>query len=63
MNSFEKDGSLLIEMEYADNGNLAQLINLRREHKKMFKEKDILEVLSQITDGISYMHSHKILHR
>ncbi|KAF2905521.1 hypothetical protein ILUMI_00654 [Ignelater luminosus] len=43
MGSFERDGSLLIEMEYADNGNLAQLINLRRERKKMFKEKDILE--------------------
>lgn len=63
MGSFEKEGSLLIEMEYADNGNLAQLLNLRRERKKMFKEKDILDILSQIAAGLSYMHLRKILHR
>lgn len=63
MGSFEKDGSLFIEMEYADNGNLAQLVNVRKERKIYFRETDILDIMSQITSAISYMHYHKILHR
>ncbi|KAK4880879.1 hypothetical protein RN001_004198 [Aquatica leii] len=43
LGSFEKDGSLFIEMEYANNGNLAQLINLRKERNRVFKELDICE--------------------
>ncbi|KAF5280124.1 hypothetical protein FQR65_LT15073 [Abscondita terminalis] len=63
LGSFEKDGSLFIEMEYADNGNLAQLINLRKERNKCFKEVDLVDIMTQITSAMAYMHSNKILHR
>ncbi|KAB0800909.1 hypothetical protein PPYR_05263 [Photinus pyralis] len=63
MGNFEKDGSLFIEMEYANSGNLAQLINSRKERNYPFKEADIVDIMMQITSGISYMHSCKILHR
>lgn len=58
--SFEQDGVLMIEMEYADGGNLAQL--LTRLSRPM-PEKDILSMFYQIAAAINHMHSHNILHR
>ena len=58
--SFEKDGYLMIEMEYADGGNLAEFLakqNIRME------EKDILDILYQMVSAIRYMHAHHVLHR
>lgn len=50
-------------MEYADGGNLAQLINNKKTHNEIFTEKGILMILAQITAAVSYMHASKILHR
>ena len=58
--SFEKDGFLMIEMEYADGGNLADF--LARQSVRM-EEKDILDILYQMVSAIRYMHAHHVLHR
>ena len=58
--SFEEDGVLMIEIEYADNGTLAQ--HLAKQEKSM-DEKDILLMFQQIVAAIRHMHSHNILHR
>lgn len=50
-------------MEYADGGNLAQLINAKKNKNEIFAEKSILNILSQISAAIGYMHTNKILHR
>ncbi|XP_064212141.1 serine/threonine-protein kinase Nek8 isoform X1 [Tribolium castaneum] len=63
LGSFQKEGSLVIIMEYADGGNLAQLINAKKHKNEIFTEKSILNILSQISAAISYMHTNKILHR
>lgn len=47
-------------MEYADGGNLSQVINDTCNH---LPERYILNVFEQITSAISYMHSENILHR
>ncbi|GFO11680.1 serine/threonine-protein kinase nek8 [Plakobranchus ocellatus] len=58
--SFEEDGVLMIEIEYADNGTLAQ--HLAKQDKPM-DEKDILLMFQQIVAAIRHIHSHNILHR
>ncbi|PAA63245.1 hypothetical protein BOX15_Mlig000192g1 [Macrostomum lignano] len=58
--SFEEDGVLLIEMEYADGGTLAQYLSDCREP---LSEKDALYYFQQIVSAIHHFHSHKILHR
>ncbi|GIY41712.1 hypothetical protein CDAR_428491 [Caerostris darwini] len=58
--SFEEDGILMIEMEYADGGNLAQYL---AQMKSFIEEKDILLLFKQIVSAIKHMHDHNILHR
>lgn len=58
--SFVRGEILYIEMEYADEGNLAQVINESTEH---LPERYVLNVFEQMTSAISYMHSESILHR
>ena len=47
-------------MEYADEGNLAQVIN---ETSDYLPERYVLNVFEQMTNAIAYMHSENILHR
>lgn len=58
--SFVHGDILYIEMEYADEGNLAQIINDSSEY---FPERYVLNVFEQMTSAIAYMHSKSILHR
>ncbi|XP_035231974.1 serine/threonine-protein kinase Nek8-like isoform X3 [Stegodyphus dumicola] len=58
--SFEEDGILMIEMEYADGGNLAQYLS---QMKTPLDEKEILLLFKQIVSAIKHMHDHNILHR
>lgn len=60
--SFIKCNTLLIEMEYADGGTLAQVIANRRQ-KDFFPERYIIAVFEQISSAINYMHTENILHR
>lgn len=60
--SFIRNDTLLIEMEYADGGTLAQRIHDRQPNNR-FAERYILTILEQITSAINYMHGESILHR
>ncbi|XP_058123307.1 serine/threonine-protein kinase Nek8 [Anopheles ziemanni] len=53
---------LLIEMEYADGGTLAQLL-AERSHGEPLPERFVLNIFEQLVSAISYMHSQSILHR
>jgi NIMA (never in mitosis gene a)-related kinase len=57
---FEEDGKLMIEMEYADGGTLAQYLAGR---EKDLEEKEILLLFQQMVDALCYIHSNNILHR
>ena len=58
--SFEKDGVLMIEMEYADGGNLADF--LAKKTVRM-EEKEIINIFGQIVSAIRHMHDNNVLHR
>ncbi|CAH1787997.1 unnamed protein product [Owenia fusiformis] len=57
--SFEEDGTLMIEMEYADGGTLAQYL----VRDKPMEEKEILSIFQQIVAALRHIHEHNILHR
>ncbi|XP_069103120.1 uncharacterized protein [Argopecten irradians] len=58
--SFEEDGVLMIEIEYADGGTLAQFLS---QQDKPLEEKSILTMFQQIVAAIRHIHEHNVLHR
>ncbi|XP_029199657.2 uncharacterized protein LOC114964483 isoform X1 [Acropora millepora] len=58
--SFEVDGTLMIEMEYADGGTLAQYLG---KLEKDMEERDILIIFQQMLSALKYIHGNNILHR
>uniref|UniRef100_F6WS34 Protein kinase domain-containing protein n=1 Tax=Ciona intestinalis TaxID=7719 RepID=F6WS34_CIOIN len=58
--TFEDNGVLMIEMEYADDGTLAQFL---AKSESAIEEKKIFSMFSQIVSGLAHMHDQKVLHR
>ncbi|EKX46902.1 hypothetical protein GUITHDRAFT_55421, partial [Guillardia theta CCMP2712] len=59
--AFIEGGNLNILMEYADAGDLAQLLHNARG--RPFKEERVLDLFVQICLGMHHVHSQNILHR
>ena len=60
--SFEEDGILMIEMDYADGGTLAEYLS-KRQVEQLIEERTILDMFQQMVAAIRHIHSHNILHR
>lgn len=61
--SFEEKGVLYIVMEYADGGDLCQMMERRKRSKKYFTEDEVLYYFIQISMALKYLHDRKVLHR
>nr|KAG5703861.1 hypothetical protein BaRGS_031495 [Batillaria attramentaria] len=61
--SFEEDGVLMIEMEYADGGTLAQYLSQQDASVGSDREREVLTMFQQIVAAIRHIHEHNILHR
>jgi len=59
----EKDSQLCLVMEYAENGDLMQLINEKKQKNEYFKEIDIWRVFIQLVKGLKSLHDLRIIHR
>ena len=59
----EKDSTLNIIMEYADKGDLFQLISQYKKKKEHFEENEIWDALIQLLNGLRSLHELNILHR
>jgi len=55
--------TLNIVMEYAEGGDLKSLIERNKDEKKLFKETQILDWITQLCLGLKHLHDRKILHR
>ncbi|KAL1132427.1 hypothetical protein AAG570_010382 [Ranatra chinensis] len=60
LGSYESEGMLVIEMEYADGGTLSQYLS---RLANPLPELDVLALFSEIVEALNYMHEHNILHR
>lgn len=61
--SFIEAGTLCILMDYAENGDLSNLIQNTRRCGHQLPEHQVLKWLTQIALAIKYMHDKHILHR
>ena len=59
----EKDCTLCLVMEYADGGDLANMIKEQKQKSEYFKEKDIWAIFIQIVKGLKSLHDKGIIHR
>ena len=59
----EKDKTLGIVMEFADNGDLYQKIVENKQKKTYFEETEIWKIFIQMVKGLKSLHDLRILHR
>ncbi len=59
----EATSSLCIVMEFADGGDLLQMISNHKKKGTHFSEKEIWKYFIQITRGLKALHDLKICHR
>ncbi|GAB6032380.1 hypothetical protein CHUAL_011021 [Chamberlinius hualienensis] len=59
-NSYETNGTLMIEMEYADGGNLQEYLS--RLESRM-DEVTVLNFFQQIASAVTHLHEKHIIHR
>ena len=60
---FKSESTIYIIMELCDLGDLSSLIDMKRTKKQFFDEKEITTIMSQILNGLNYLHSNNIIHR
>eukprot|EP00930_Biecheleria_cincta_P054902 TRINITY_DN41291_c0_g1_i1.p1 TRINITY_DN41291_c0_g1~~TRINITY_DN41291_c0_g1_i1.p1 ORF type:complete len:1058 (+),score=253.90 TRINITY_DN41291_c0_g1_i1:107-3280(+) len=62
-NTFVKNCTLYIIMEYADGGDLTKLIRERKQENNPFGEVEAMTIFGQCLLALAYIHRKKILHR
>ncbi|CAF0865319.1 unnamed protein product [Adineta steineri] len=60
---FIDNNDLYIVLELASAGDLSQMFESLHQKKKLLNEKTIWKFFCQITCGLEYMHSKRIMHR
>ncbi|KXZ47461.1 hypothetical protein GPECTOR_35g899 [Gonium pectorale] len=63
LDAFIDENMLIIVFEWAPAGDLKRLIKKTAEQGKTLDESSIWSLFYQVTDGLRYMHQHRIMHR
>ncbi|KAG2445635.1 hypothetical protein HXX76_000245 [Chlamydomonas incerta] len=63
LDAFIDENMLIIIFEWAPAGDLKRLIKKTAEQGKTLDEPSIWTLFYQVTDGLRYMHQHRIMHR
>ena len=61
--SFIDNNNLNIVMEYCDGGDLCNFLNIHTKQGKMMSEDRIWKFFIQMSLGLAFIHSKKVLHR
>lgn len=61
--AIEKDGILLIVMEYADGGDLYRQIKARQQSLRYFREHEVVFIFLQLCIALDHIHMNKMMHR
>lgn len=61
--SIENRLTFCILMENAEKGDLQNLISQHKKSNQLIPEEKIWTLAKEITEGLSYLHSQKIIHR
>ena len=59
----DADNNLCIVMEFAENGELEQYLNRRKQQGQPLSQDEVLEWFIQLCLGLKHIHDHRILHR
>jgi serine/threonine protein kinase len=62
-NSFQEGDYLYIIEEYAENGDLTNLLKKHKESGKFIKERKLWDIFLQCIEGIAYIHKVGAIHR
>jgi hypothetical protein len=63
INDNDKKYVVSIFMDFYDSGDLKKYINKRFEEMKIFTEKEILDIMIQLCNGLKALHDENIIHR
>ena len=63
IDSFSQNGKLYLITEYAEFGDMEQIIKSRQKTKNYFNENHLIKIWKQIIKGILVLHKNHILHR
>ena len=61
--SFIEDSTLSIITEYAEGGDLYQLLLKHRHRKTNFQESELWRILKELSSALNYLHKSNIIHR
>ena len=59
----EKENTLILVMEYADNGDLSKMIKRYKKNNQLIEEDEIWKIFIQLIKGLKSLHDLNILHR
>ncbi|GAX78152.1 hypothetical protein CEUSTIGMA_g5594.t1 [Chlamydomonas eustigma] len=62
-NSFIQDNDLIIVMEWAQSGDLAQLVKQRAQEGRPFTQDEVWLLFGQICHAVQHMHERRMMHR
>lgn len=63
IDSFILQNELIIVLEWAEGGDLKNLIRRVRKANKIFSERQIWNYAAQMTAGLQHMHEKRVMHR
>ena len=61
--SFVENYKLFIVMEYADGGDLSNILAKRKKTNSILAENELMRIFVQICLALKHVHDHNILHR
>eukprot|EP00927_Polykrikos_kofoidii_P049181 TRINITY_DN43290_c0_g1_i1.p1 TRINITY_DN43290_c0_g1~~TRINITY_DN43290_c0_g1_i1.p1 ORF type:complete len:895 (-),score=151.55 TRINITY_DN43290_c0_g1_i1:93-2777(-) len=63
LDSFIEASELVIVLELAPHGDLANVCRQLKQDGRVLEESQIWAVVMQVCDALSYMHEHRVMHR